>query len=701
MLPLTASNGTSGATIPIGHGRNTNNPHSRDSRVKALNAYQEVENATIDDMLIRKVAAAKAGTTIGRGDRTAALVDALSSSLASFARTADDVEDEAAANADSSSTSGDNHASDRDSSTANGSGSRHVVTATQTTSSGDDRDSGTASGGGISGGITSEYSAPGSQRELISRHHHHHRFRRRVPTNDGSALQVPGDDGSDRLAGGPATVVASRLYPRNSDTTTNTSSSGSGGEGEAQDSLLQPHREPGYHTIRRTFSKLPKRDVRREPKSSATDSSSTEEGITKKVKGKHGLPKPASDVAPKAKKKKPSPRAEDPKARARGRGSPSPDSVNSNPPDGGGGGSLSGSGTEGGSSSGSGTEGGYAGDAQQESCSSPSVSSSEESRRKSKSKRHRTLKEDGQHKSSKQEGHGSGNSSSSSELADFSSGSNSDDGEEAGGFTINVSPSTSPSLSSSSNDLEETYIRVKRAASVERKRVAVVAEAESWTRHRMSAAAPATKVIPAPWPRTRIRVDVKSKLDGRTPILNVGCDIMAHVLTFLQPPEILNVLTMPLSKVWRQNFTCQAELWRVLCLVEPFKAKIADEDADDSSSADSFYNPAQNEDYFDRRLLDRYRLLYTSFVRCMNYLSQIREDAINGRTPSYIDYGGNGDTQSLVGTNKSLQSFLARARGVVSKSKRGTESSECSDISEQEQEQKPMAKGKVRRQKKV
>ena len=335
------------------------------------------------------------------------------------------------------------------------------------------------------------------------------------------------------------------------------------------------------------------------------------------------------------------------------------------------------------------------------------MSSSEESRHKSKSKRHRAFKDENQIKSSKpEEGDGSGDSSTTSEIADFSSG-NSDDGEDggAGGFTIkgfNGSPSASPSLSSSSNDLEETYISAKRQAvedealllgATERNREAdVAAEFESWTRHRMPAEAGATKVTPAPWPRSRIRAkDEKAKLDGRTPILNVGSDIMAHVLTFLHPPEILNVLTMPLSKNWRQNFTLQPELWRVLCLVEPFKARIEDDDDDDTSSTDSFCSLNQNDDNgTEKRLLDRYRLLYTSFVRCMKYLSQIREDAVNGRPPTYIDYGvagPNGDAQSLVGTNKSLQSFLARARGVVSKSLLGSESDDSSGSSDQGSEQ--------------
>eukprot|EP00957_Ditylum_brightwellii_P128321 9787709-Ditylum_brightwellii.AAC.2 len=43
---------------------------------------------------------------------------------------------------------------------------------------------------------------------------------------------------------------------------------------------------------------------------------------------------------------------------------------------------------------------------------------------------------------------------------------------------------------------------------------------------------------------------------------------------------------MPLSKEWRQTFTLQPELWHVLCLVEPFKARM-EEDEDKSNTDDS------------------------------------------------------------------------------------------------------------------
>ena len=541
---------------------------------------------------------------------------------------------------------------------------------TPTTSSGDDRD---FTGGNAGEGTTSYQSGTGNEQHRQQQQSRISRGANR--TNDGSALPVPGNDGSYQLLGGPATVVASRLPPPNPDTTTNVSSSGSGGEGEViQDNLIQPHREPEYHTIRKTFSKLPKRaesSRRGRPKSSTTDSSSMEDGSVKKKAPK------TSPGATKTKEKL-SPRISD-RHIARGRSSPSPDSLDSG-----------GDGDEGGgSSSGSGTEGGYAGSAssnasnevsrQQES--SPSVSSSEESEPKTKTKRDSALK------SSKRVGGGSGDSSSSSEIADFSSGHSILDVEDAAGFTIKTFTSTqpaSPSLSSndgSIDDLEETYLRAKRSVVQDQARMLKAAARKRKANMKASKTSWGPDGRPLKWPRPNIRhKEMKGKKECRPAILTLGSDIMAHVLTFLNPPEILDVLTMPLSREWRQTFTSQPELWRVLCLVDPFKAKM--EESNDSDSSDSI----GSKDSYERHLLERYRLLYTSFVRCMKYLLQIREDAVNGRQPSFIDYGlagvrsNGGGPPALVGINKSLQSFLARARGVLAESKEA--SSESNETSE-------------------
>ena len=298
---------------------------------------------------------------------------------------------------------------------------------------------------------------------------------------------------------------------------------------------------------------------------------------------------------------------------------------------------------------------------------------------------------------------------SSSEIADFSSEGSSENGN-GGGSTINTFSSESPSLSSfngegsSSDDLEEMQAMVDQASMLE-----ATTRIRNPLRRRMP---PAAGKVPSTSNTVgRLKDDRRSSPSrgrfGKPPILTIGSDIMAHVLTFLEPPSILDVLTMPLSKEWRRNFTCQPELWRVLCLVEPFKARIEDDgDGDSSSSSDSFSSLHEENDNNVKKLLGRYRLLYSSFVRCMRYLSQIKDDAINGRAPSFIDYGlaGGGGIplaaatsseqrvaqaagiatapvasagasssvvpDSVIGANKSLKSFFARARGIVEESKR-------------------------------
>ena len=153
-------------------------------------------------------------------------------------------------------------------------------------------------------------------------------------------------------------------------------------------------------------------------------------------------------------------------------------------------------------------------------------------------------------------------------------------------------------------------------------------------------------------------------------IMRVGSDVMAHILTFLEPPEVLSVLTMPLSKEWIATYTRQSELWRVLCLLEPFKAQVEEDPNEDSSSSDeSMFSGVMAESELRLRY-GKFRLLYSSFIRCMRYLARIKDDALSGRQPSMIDYGTSGAETSShshrnISSNQNLQDFLARARGVV------------------------------------
>lgn len=471
------------------------------------------------------------------------------------------------------------------------------------------------------------------------------------PSDDGFTLQVPGDDGSDLNVAGdiegavpikPATVVASLLFtPGTTATDAGLSSTSAKRRSSSETStknqhhlLLTPHREPRYHTIRNTLYRFQSSDSNSNG-NSHSHRSNTEDGYA--------------------------------------------GSVSSN-------------------------ESGSANQQLGSSSPSPSETSSEEYEQQGrlhKVKRHRLPNKSKQKSSQvRQEGD---DPESSSEIADFGSSGTSgssetmdedDVGNEQGGDTQvfrikEYASSSSPSLVSSnysdSGGLEMAYLSAKRDADAEHERMLKMESKASTTRAKSLASHVTSSK----------RLASKNLEDGRPPILVMGCDVMAHILTFLHPPQILDVLTMPLSKCWLRSFASQPELWRVLCLVEPFKATMDDKRNIGKGRAGSLgdgsccsVKAGMNAD----KLLDKYRLLYTSFVRCMKYVSQIRDDAINGRPPAYIDYGISGgvstpDMQYLansnkatnrglsgprpptnVGSNRNLQLFLAEARNVVSNS---------------------------------
>jgi hypothetical protein len=110
--------------------------------------------------------------------------------------------------------------------------------------------------------------------------------------DDGSTLKVPGDDGSDRIVPGdirggvpikPATVVASRLFtPKTSGTEPLAAGTGQKRRWPSETStqnqnhlLLQPHREPRYHTIRNTLYRFQGSDGNRNDKINSNRSKKT------------------------------------------------------------------------------------------------------------------------------------------------------------------------------------------------------------------------------------------------------------------------------------------------------------------------------------------------------------------------------------------------------------------------------------------
>jgi hypothetical protein len=191
--------------------------------------------------------------------------------------------------------------------------------------------------------------------------------------------------------------------------------------------------------------------------------------------------------------------------------------------------------------------------------------------------------------------------------------------------------------------------------------------------------------LSTPFSKTNSR-GVKSTTTTTTaaaPFLMLGSDVMISVVSFLDPKETLNILTMPICKEWRLSYTSDQDLWRTICSTDPFSADldisstavIDDADDDDDDADDSFcsLNTGFNCDTGGtnnegNNVLGEYRLKYTSFVRCMNYLNRIQNDIQNNVQPSSSVKDDNNDTASRVstfptfGVTKSLKKFLAKSK---------------------------------------
>ncbi len=163
-----------------------------------------------------------------------------------------------------------------------------------------------------------------------------------------------------------------------------------------------------------------------------------------------------------------------------------------------------------------------------------------------------------------------------------------------------------------------------------------------------------------PVPRYRLK-SVQPSIE-QPPVFGLGSDLMAHCMTFLDPLQVHSLLTVPLCKQWRDAYTVQQDVWRVLCLMEPFKAKFGPEDLDSEDDYDS----SSDSNSETKNVFGKYRLLYTSFIRCLRYLTQIKDDAVHGRAaPSVLDYGGNEQNAYQLTSSSGLRSFLAKARVAV------------------------------------
>jgi len=162
------------------------------------------------------------------------------------------------------------------------------------------------------------------------------------------------------------------------------------------------------------------------------------------------------------------------------------------------------------------------------------------------------------------------------------------------------------------------------------------------------------------------------------PLYRLSYDVMAHVLMFVGSPlQIHAILIYPLSRNWRATYTKSRDLWRTLCVSEPFGAILGDSLENSNGNrtelrsntkkmhADEAVQASPNQDFMDsnssscssysgssdeggdkyesssdyghqrrrptrsdlKRAYGRYRLLYASFVRCAQYLQKIEADA--------------------------------------------------------------------------
>jgi len=141
-------------------------------------------------------------------------------------------------------------------------------------------------------------------------------------------------------------------------------------------------------------------------------------------------------------------------------------------------------------------------------------------------------------------------------------------------------------------------------------------------------------------------------------IYRVGCDTMASILSYLRPTEAHKLLFMPLSKTWRAIYTQSENLWKILCLSEPFNAKYTDISGETSDDSCPMLDGIVDE-------VGRFRLVYTSFVQCTRYVERIKLDARKGRPPSLVPTLQPIQKLKLNNSNVSLSPFLAKAQLVV------------------------------------
>ena len=156
-----------------------------------------------------------------------------------------------------------------------------------------------------------------------------------------------------------------------------------------------------------------------------------------------------------------------------------------------------------------------------------------------------------------------------------------------------------------------------------------------------------------------------------TPLYDLGVDAMAKVLSYLHPIEVYRFASMPLSKSFKTTYSQPQDLWKILCLAEPFYAKAEKTNGQEDDESISSYPICKSLEL--KHIIGRYRLLYSSFIKCVRYLDRIKEDAKAGKVPAAVYSGSNEEAVSF-GENSSLKRFFAKAREL--KNKNETDSDE-------------------------
>ena len=212
-----------------------------------------------------------------------------------------------------------------------------------------------------------------------------------------------------------------------------------------------------------------------------------------------------------------------------------------------------------------------------------------------------------------------------------------------------TSERTSPSLSSNSNNSSD---KVKPSCAIWQGSIQVLRQ----TGPIPSAQCQAKYQIHSLTKKVPCAVDMLKYSDDENLIYSFTHEMMIHILTYLGPPHVIHkILIYPFSKAWRANYTKNSDLWRALCISEPFGAMLghrirrhrqqtdvaisskkrsyensplstSSSESSSSSSDNDSSNVSENTRTV-RQIYGRYRLMHASFVRCLKYLEKIRVDA--------------------------------------------------------------------------